>query len=66
MTMKKIRYYILIVIGIFAFGSLMGQDNPQDLWLNADTDDFATIQQNVENYYIDKDRSGWRWLGSIS
>ncbi len=55
--MKKIRYYILIVIGIFAFGLLMGQDNPQDLWLNADTDDFATIQQNVENYYIDKDQS---------
>lgn len=46
----------MIVIGVFAFGSLMGQVNPWDLWLNADTDNFATIQQNVENYYIDKDQ----------
>ena len=54
--MKKIKYYILIVIGIFAFGSLVGQNSPSDLWLNANTDDFATIRQNVENYYADKDK----------
>ncbi|MCF6341212.1 MAG: hypothetical protein L3J31_00210, partial [Bacteroidales bacterium] len=56
--MKKIKLHILIVLGIFTFGSLMGQVNvnPWDLWLNAGTDDFATIRQNVENYYADKDK----------
>lgn len=54
--MNKIKLHILIVLGIFVFGSLIGQENPWDLWLNAETDDFATIQQNVESYYADKDK----------
>ncbi len=45
-----------LVFGILASGFVMGQQSPSDLWLNPETDDFATIQQNVENYYADKDK----------
>ena len=56
--MTKIKLHIMIVLGIFVFGSLMGQDNPTDLWLNAETDDFATIQQNVETIMQIKTKAG--------
>lgn len=52
--MKTLRFFILLVFGILACGYVMAQQNPWDLWLNPETDDFATIQQNVENYYADK------------
>ncbi len=55
-TMKKIRFFTMLVFSILASGYLMGQQNPWDLWLNPGTDDFATIQRNVENYYADKDK----------
>jgi len=52
-AMKKIRFLTVLVFSFLACGYLMGQQeqNPWDLWLNPETDDFATIQQNVENYY---------------
>jgi photosystem II stability/assembly factor-like uncharacterized protein len=60
-AMKKIRLLTMLVFGILACGYLMGQQqNPWDLWMNPETDDFATIQRNVENYYagIDKTAQG--------
>jgi len=54
--MKKIITFILTVVGVFMLAQLFGQESPWNLWLNADTDDFATIQQNVENYFADKDK----------
>lgn len=54
--MKTIRFFTLLVFGILACGYLMGQQNPWDIWLNPASDDFATIQRDVENYYADKDK----------
>jgi len=56
MIMKKIKSIITFVFGILACGYLMGQENPFDLWMNPETDDFSAIQQNVENYFADKDK----------
>jgi photosystem II stability/assembly factor-like uncharacterized protein len=58
--MKKFKIISTLVFSMFACGFLMGQQNPWDIWMNPQTDDFATIQQNVENYYanIDKDARG--------
>ncbi len=55
--MKKIRLFTILVFGILPSGYIMGQQNPSDLWMNPGTDDFATIRQNVENYYADKDKT---------
>ena len=58
--MKKIRLLITMVFSILAFGFLQGQQNPWDIWLNPETDDFATIRQNAENYFstIDTEQRG--------
>ena len=58
--MKKFKIISTLVFSMFACGFLMGQQNPWDIWMNPQTDDFATIRQNVENYYanIDKDARG--------
>lgn len=45
-----------LVFSMFASDFLMGQENHWDLWMNPATDDFATIRQNVENYFADKDK----------
>ena len=45
----------MLVFSILIAGYLMGQQDPSDLWLNPETDDFATIQQNVEAYFANTD-----------
>jgi photosystem II stability/assembly factor-like uncharacterized protein len=54
--MRTTKKYLLLVLSIFLSGYIFGQQSPWDLWLNPGTDDFATIQQNVENYYANKDK----------
>ncbi len=56
MDMKTIKTMLILVLGLTITGYLFGQENPWELWKNPGTDDFATIQQNVENYYADKDK----------
>jgi len=59
--MKKLKFIIAFVFGILICGSLIGQEqNPWDIWMNPETDDFATIQQNAEDYFstIDKFKRG--------
>lgn len=55
--MKRPGIIFSMILGILFSTALNGQENPYDLWLNPGTDDFATIQQNVESYYANIDRS---------
>lgn len=55
--MKKfIHINITFLFLMLAFGLFGQQESPSDLWLNSATDDFATIQQNVEQFYAAKDK----------
>lgn len=55
--MKKNLHFKIILLLILMTISLYGQQSsPSDLWLNAGTDDFATIQQITEQYFADKDK----------
>jgi photosystem II stability/assembly factor-like uncharacterized protein len=56
-AMKKIRFLIMLVFGMLTCGYALGQQDPWDIWMNPATDDFATIQRNVEDYYADKDKT---------
>ncbi len=55
--MKKYKLigisFILLLPAIGLYGQ---QDSPSDFWLNSPTDNFATIQSNVEQYYTGKDK----------
>jgi len=55
--MKTITTYIILAFGILASGLLYAQQNPWDIWQNPATDDFATIQQQVESYYANIDKA---------
>lgn len=68
--MKRIHHIQgILVLLIFVCGftvayhadAQMGQSSqnakPYSLWLDPGTDDFATIQQNVENYYANINKS---------
>jgi len=56
--MKKIILYIIPLIVLIIPVHLTGQviSSPSDLWLNPATKDFATIRQNVEQYYSARDK----------
>ena len=51
--MKKLIFNIFILSVIVFTGKVSGQqsDNISDIWLNPQTDDFATIQQQAEAYF---------------
>ena len=53
---KSIHLKIIPLLMLMAIGLYGQQSSPSDLWLNAGTDDFATIQQNTEQYFADKDK----------
>ena len=57
-NMKKLIINFLALVIIGCSGSVFGQelDAVSDIWLKAQTDDFATIQQEAENYFADKDK----------
>ncbi|MCF8369439.1 MAG: hypothetical protein K9G76_10390 [Bacteroidales bacterium] len=56
--MKKIIINFLVLLIVGWMGNVYGQqlDAVSDIWLNAQTDDFATIQQQAEDYFADKDK----------
>ena len=55
-NMRKNLYIVLIFFLLLGFGRVAGQNGITDMWLNPGTDDFATIQKNVNNYFIGKDK----------
>lgn len=58
--MKKMKFYMTLVFSVFAASWLLAQENPWDIWMNPKTDDFATIQRDVEKAYanVDKEKRG--------
>ncbi len=51
------RTHLYILLGVFlmiGIGSLSGQNSVSDLYLNAGTDDFATIRNRMEQYFEGK------------
>ncbi len=54
--MKKIFAYIIIIVLTFCTTIISGQEPGFDIWQNPDTDDFSIIQQQAENYFLDKDK----------
>ena len=53
--MRKHIHIILVVFLVLGFGSLSGQKNSvSDLYLNSGTDDFATIQNTMNQYFEGK------------
>jgi hypothetical protein len=54
--MKTIKLFMTLVFSILTAGYMLGQDSPWEIWLNPKTDDFATIQRDVENYFVGKDK----------
>ena len=65
----KVLFNIVMILGLLtSMGNLVqAQESPgfepSEMWLDPSTDDFATIQQQVEAYYAtrDKDRgSGYK------
>ncbi|MDP1622360.1 MAG: hypothetical protein Q8M08_08465 [Bacteroidales bacterium] len=54
--MRKHIYITLMVFLMLSIGSLSGQNSVSDLYLNAGTNDFATIQKNMEQYFDGKDQ----------
>jgi hypothetical protein len=55
--MKRKIHYITVILLMLPAICLYGQQNPtSDLWLNAGTDDFATIQKNAEQYFDGKEK----------
>lgn len=56
--MRKHTYYYITLIAflILCTGSLSGQNNVSDLYLNAGTDDFTTIQNTMNQYFEGRDQ----------
>ena len=56
--MKKliISFLALVIIGCSSNVFAQELDAVSDIWLKAQTDDFATIQQQAEEYFADKDQ----------
>ena len=54
--MKRLIKYILIIVLACLYNSGIGQESSYEIWKNPDTDDFSLIQQQAENYFIDKDK----------
>ncbi len=55
--MKKYTSLILTILILLLGWGVRGQSiAPSSLWLDPPTDDFASIQQSVEQYYADKDK----------
>ena len=54
--MKKIIIIFLLIIPVIGFSQRDVMENPSDMWLSAETDDFSTIQETVNNYFQDKDK----------
>ena len=44
-----------MIFPVLVFGQVAVMYNPSDMWLNADTDDFATIRQTANTYFEGKD-----------
>ena len=57
-TMKKrLTYYLALAILGYSMNALgQHRDAVSDIWLNAQTDDFSTIQQEANDYFADKDK----------
>ncbi|MCX6304062.1 MAG: hypothetical protein NT040_03750 [Bacteroidetes bacterium] len=53
--MKKYLYVSILFALLLGYGKASGQNGINDMWLNPGTDDFATIQNNVNNYFAGKD-----------
>lgn len=54
--MRKKIYSILLALLLLSMGNLTGQTDVSDLYLNAGTDDFATIRTRVEQYFEGRDK----------
>ena len=58
--MKNLKAILSVVVILLMAGYASAQQssgfNASDMWLNAETDDFATIQQQVESYYATHDK----------
>ncbi len=52
--MRKYLFVILMFFLLTNFGRVSGQNSINDMWLNPGTDDFATIQSNVNAYFNGK------------
>jgi len=51
---RKILITIIFLIPCFLY--LSAQESATDIWLNSNTNDFKTIQQNAEAYFKNKDK----------
>jgi len=54
--MKKYFWITLALPLMMLFLNASGQTSVNDMWLNPPTDDFATIQKNVNNYFEGRDK----------
>ncbi|MDP1622364.1 MAG: hypothetical protein Q8M08_08485 [Bacteroidales bacterium] len=54
--MRKNIVVTLMFVLVVGLGQLMGQNSVSDLYLNAGTDDFATIQNTMEQYFEGRDQ----------
>ena len=56
MNMRKYLFFPLFFFLFIGFVNVSAQSGVEDMWLNPGTDDFATIQNTVNNYFIGKDQ----------
>jgi len=54
--MQYIKLIILTFMLLIGFGSLSGQNSASEIYLNAGSDDFETIRQTMDQYFVNREK----------